>query len=319
MSLNLGTLSMDLNQRDLWPNEARDFTPWLADNLDMLGDALALDLEIVDLEYPVGPYAADILAREVAVDEAADDRLVVIENQLTGSNHDHLGKALTYAGNLKAKIIVWVAPKFTDEHLQAINWLNDINGEGFGFFAVKLELWKIDDSPPAVRFNVLARPLARKPQETQGINDDGLRQLRFWKAVSTVLAGSKGLKTRKPRPRHYLDVSLGRTAICLSNLIYKSGQMSVRLYLGGHDKEALYQALLRGKGDYERALVQGLEWIAPGGELKDKGLVVLSNSDLNWTDEGQFEDCVAWMAEYIVRFKEVFEPAVQAFRLQENG
>ena len=121
MSKNLGIFEK-VDIRALWPHEAADFTPWLAknENLRLLGDAIGIELKVKNTEVSVGPYSADIVAEDV---NCGDD--VVIENQLGKTNHDHLGKLITYAANLDAKTLVWIAPDFTDEHRRAVDWLNN--------------------------------------------------------------------------------------------------------------------------------------------------------------------------------------------------
>ena len=111
MTKNLGAL-VNVDVRTIWPDEAADFTPWLAleENIPKLGEAIGLELEVEHTEVSAGPYSADILARD-----SADGAYVVIENQLTKTDHDHLGKALTYASVLGAKTVVWIAPTFTDD------------------------------------------------------------------------------------------------------------------------------------------------------------------------------------------------------------
>ncbi len=110
--------------REYWTHEAHEFTPWLANEIrsedaSHLEDVLGLDLEVIQMEKSVGKYSVDILAEVVE-----DGRQVVIENQLDQSDHDHLGKSIAYAAGVDADIIVWIAPKFNDEHRDAFQWLN---------------------------------------------------------------------------------------------------------------------------------------------------------------------------------------------------
>ena len=139
--------------RSVWENEAIDFTPWLGENLTALGEALGLDLELKAQEAPVGGFSLDVLAHEPNT-----NRPVIIENQLETTDHDHLGKLITYASGYDANVVVWITREFKDEHRQALDWLNQRSGEDTEFFGVVLEVWKIDDSRPAPHFRVVSAP-----------------------------------------------------------------------------------------------------------------------------------------------------------------
>jgi hypothetical protein len=143
----------EVSPRDAWSHEAQVFTPWLAKNLDRLSKAIGLPLDLEQSEAKVGRYAADILARN-----SQDGSAVLIENQLEFSDHTHLGQIMTYLTGLEAKTVVWVAPWFRDEHLSAIGWLNEHTVDPFAFFAVRVRVVRIGDSPLAPLFEVLARP-----------------------------------------------------------------------------------------------------------------------------------------------------------------
>src|SRR5271155_920997 len=115
MTFNLGDIKK-LRVRDYWKHEEHAFTPWLAqdENMEKLADAIALELQVEQIEVPVGPFSADILAKDTS------GNYVVIENQFGKTDHDHLGKLLTYAATLGATAVVWIAEQFTDEHRKAI-------------------------------------------------------------------------------------------------------------------------------------------------------------------------------------------------------
>lgn len=138
--------------RLIWANEAMDFTPWLADNLQFLGDAIGVELQLEAQEKSVGLFRADILAKDVQANS-----WVLIENQLACTDHSHLGQLITYAAGLEAVTVVWIAKMFTDEHRAALDWLNTISDEGIKFFGVQVEVWSIGDSV-APKFNVVSRP-----------------------------------------------------------------------------------------------------------------------------------------------------------------
>ena len=150
--------------KQIWPDEARNFTVWLSEpeNLQLLGDALELNLELVKREAPVGRYRLDILARE----KEFGGRNVAIENQIGWSDHGHLGQLLTYSAGHGAGVVVWIAREFTDEHRAAIEWLNQCTTGHFEFYAVEIHAVRIGDSIPAPEFRVMAFP-SGWPKEKQ--------------------------------------------------------------------------------------------------------------------------------------------------------
>ena len=160
----LGTLRR-VDARDVWRHEAHEFTPWLKDHIGLLSAAIGIEIELVEREVSVGRYWADLFGREVGT-----GREVLIENQLEPTNHGHLGQILTYAAGLDAKLVIWIAPQFNDEHRQALEWLNRQTPDSVDFFGIELELLQIDDSIPAPNFKIVAQPsefqhrLARRPR-----------------------------------------------------------------------------------------------------------------------------------------------------------
>ena len=152
----LGQIS-EVPIQQIWPNEAQNFTVWLAapENLLLLVNALELELKLIETEAQVGQYRLDILAREVGSGETSK---VAIENQPKWSNHVHLGQLITYAAEHEAECIGWVANHFNHEHLTAINWLNQLAPEKVWFYAVEVHAIKIGDSLPAPDFRVVAAP-----------------------------------------------------------------------------------------------------------------------------------------------------------------
>ena len=139
--------------REVWRDEARDFTPWLAENPDRLGKALQMDLELEGAEVAVGRFSADVVLRD-----ANTGQRVVVENFLETTDHDHLGKLITYAAGLDAHWAVLVAEEFRPEHRSALTWLNSISDEGSGFFGIEIHAVRIGDSPAADRLDVVVAP-----------------------------------------------------------------------------------------------------------------------------------------------------------------
>ena len=139
--------------RQIWPNEASDFTPWLAENLDLLGEELGLELELDRTEAPVGNFSLDILARD-----ANSNAIVAIENQIAVTDHIHLGQLLTYAAGQDAGVVIWVSTEFRDEHKAALDWLNQRTEDSLEFYGVEIGAVKIGNSLPAPLFRLAAVP-----------------------------------------------------------------------------------------------------------------------------------------------------------------
>ena len=307
MTKSLGQLS-SVAVRSLWPNEAADFTPWLAreENMSRLGEALGLELEAEQIEVAVGPYSADILARDSAGD------YVIIENQLTKTNHDHLGKSITYASVLDARTVIWVAPRFTDEHRKALDWLNDHTTEEVSFYGVQVELWSIDKSLPAVRFNIISRPAEIVRQATasksRDLSDARQRQLDWWTAFRKALVASKIVgSTQTPGPRYWYDIALGRSGIYLSNTANTfDGRIGVRVYLHGKSGgDSALEQLSADREAIEREIGQPLQW-NPNPEKKDKVIAIYHDVDLS--DRKHWPEQIKWMLDMTKRFRNTFGP-----------
>ena len=191
--LELGTLEQ-VEVRQVWPHEAYDFTPWLAENLDKLSAVLQVDLEREGTEVQVGRYRADIVARI-----PQDDTRVLIENQIDEANLQHLGQVLAYLAGLDAEIVVWIATGFDEAHLSAIRWLNEHTADPFAFFAIRLEVVCIGDSKPAPVFDVLERPnrWQRQAQEVNRsgeLSEVGRFRREFWAHFASRIPDAPGLR-----------------------------------------------------------------------------------------------------------------------------
>jgi len=144
--------SVDL--REAWRDEAREFTPWLLENAELLAEALGIELEVTDSERGVGKFSCDLVGRDIT-----NDAILIVENQLEQTDHSHLGQLLTYAAGTDAVTIVWIAWSFQEEHRQAVDWLNERTDEQTHFFGVEIGLIQIGDQPTrAPLFRVVAQP-----------------------------------------------------------------------------------------------------------------------------------------------------------------
>lgn len=142
----------DVGLREAWAHEAHTFTPWLARNIDHIAEAIGVPLALDRTEVSVGSFYADILAH------TPEGEVVLIENQLEQTDHTHLGQIMTYLAGLDARIVVWIAPSFREPHLSAIRWLNQHTAASFSFFALRLRVVRIENSPFAPIFDVVEKP-----------------------------------------------------------------------------------------------------------------------------------------------------------------
>ncbi|MBP0465878.1 DUF4268 domain-containing protein [Roseomonas sp. PWR1] len=317
MTKKLGTLE-PVDVRDAWPNEASDFTPWLAseEGLKLLGEALDMDLEVEATEESVGPFSADILAKRT---DTPDEHWVVIENQLAKTDHRHLGQLLTYAAGLKAATVIWIATEFTEEHRAAIDWLNEMTSDRLQFFGLKIELWRIGTSDPAPMFNVVSAPneatnaagMARETLEA-GLSPLGAQKRRYWEAFATVLAAKNGkVKPARPRPQHWVSFGLGRSHLWLSTMLNsKDKTIAVEFAFNGPMKQAWFDQLAAKKAEIEATAGETLSWEAM--ETKKMSRIALYQSNRDPTVETDWPSQHAWLAEKVELFHKVFKPYVQA-------
>lgn len=202
----------EVDPRFAWKDEARHFTPWLAEHLSELGEALGIPIEYEGHEVSVERFSADILARN-----PMNDARILIENQLAKSDHGHIGQIMTYLAGLQAEVVIWIATEFTEPHLAAIKWLNEHTVEPFAFFAVKLRVVRIGDSAPAPVFEALERPnnwerqihaAARQQQSRSGL---ALEREDFWSAFLELHPdfGERGM-TINGSSTHWLAPRLAR-------------------------------------------------------------------------------------------------------------
>lgn len=302
--------------RTIWKNEAQDFTPWLAENINELGAALGLELEFEDKEVSVGPYSADILAKDTGTGQ-----FVVIENQLEKTNHDHLGKCVTYSAILDASAVIWVASKFTEEHKKALDWLNDHTTDTISFYGVQIELIKIDDSKPAIQFNIQSSPnevvrQAIKRKEQGELTEARKIQLEFWTRFrEALLAKGKISSVQTPRPQYWFDIALGKSGIHLSNTFNTyEGKVSVRVYLSHKQADEWLPYFESHKEIIESEIGDKLEW-NPNPENKDK--VIILSKDIDQDNKENWNEAIDWLVQKSLIFKKIFSSLIKSYKASQ--
>lgn len=249
--------------REVWRDEARDFTPWLAAHPDHLSKVLQMDLELEGHEVAVGPFSADVVFR----DTNTGHRLVV-ENLLDATDHDHLGKLITYAAGLEAHWAVLVAKSFRPEHRSALKWLNELSGEGSGFFGIEVHAVRIDDSPAAVHLNVVVEPdeFSRSARVVSApVSEWNAMYLDWWADFLPAFNEAHPDWSHSRRPQHANSIALpsGRSGVHYGiGFAWPTGATgySLRAEVFLRDGEAAYRVLESQRAALDDACALKLQW-----------------------------------------------------------
>ena len=293
--MQLGRLqSVDL--RKAWPHEAKNFTPWLAENLDALEEVTALSLRLEDTEVDVEGFSADLIARD-----SLDDSLVLIENQLESSDHTHLGQIMTYLAGLEANTVIWIAREFHEAHLSAVRWLNSHTPDKCAFFAVRVKVVRIGESPIAPVFEVLERPSAWERElravAAQGLSEIGRFRKDFWTAyserypndgISPTAASSVWFETIDTEMLLSLYLAQGSVGIFMRG---KRGVDPEKVV----DRVERYKVILQNRFDI--ALGEQTSW----------GTHRISDLQIDARDRANWPRMIDWLHEAAHRFLTVFE------------
>lgn len=302
--MNLGKIKRIHDLRLVWPHEANSFTKWLSkeENLTKLGEDIGIDLVLEERESPVGNFSVDIFANEEST-----GRKVIIENQLEDTDHEHLGKLITYASGKNAEVVVWVVKRARDEHRQAIEWLNQHTDTNLGFFLVEIELWQIDDSAIAPKFNVIERPndWAKQMKNSDILNERKQLLLKFWNCFNDYASHNENFKqhftNRKAHPDHWHDLSVGNSAyhICLTASAQKK-LVSCGVYIP--DNKELFHTFESKKEIFLREFGEEGDW-----KEASKATRILMYKPFDIYDEASWPLAFNWYIEYAIKCKKTFK------------
>lgn len=304
--MEIGKLK-EVELRNLWKHEQYDFSEWLAEkqNIELLNDVLGLTLTDVSKEVYVGSYRCDL----AAVDEATGIK-VIIENQLESSNHEHLGKIITYASGLDAQVVVWIVKHAKEEHISAIEWLNNNTNNTVNFFLIELHAYKINDSLPAPYFKVIEKPngfikLSKNEKRETELNRSQSERLEFWNKFNEILVDrGQPFNMRKASTDAWYDVAIGLSNAHISiELINKEGYIRIGLYItNGYD---FFDKLFENKELIESELGLKLEW---NRECRgDVCRVKYNLMGLNYDDHSNYEKLINTSIDIAAKMQKVFK------------
>lgn len=299
----LGKINYIDDLRTIWKHEEKNFTPWLAQNISLLGEAIGLDLEVVSTEHSVGAFSLDILAKDTN-----SRNIVAIENQLEITDHGHLGQIMTYASGVDAKTVIWVSKEVREEHRKAVDWLNQITNDDMEFFAVEIQLITIDESQPAPFFNIKASPNDWSKMQKVKLNQAEVITERkeyyhgfFTTLLDMVHKNIHGFtNSKKASYDSWKKFPSGISGVYYS-IAYRSGnKFSCELYLDSGDKvknEQRFDMLLEKKEKIEDTLGE-LSW----ERLNNKNACRIA-AYIDVTDENEM---LAWAIKQLECFKNCF-------------
>jgi hypothetical protein len=310
-----------LDPHQVWSHEAHDFTPWLLDNADALAEVLGIDIELTANEHPVGNFALDLIGHDLT-----NDCVLIVENQLTNTDHGHLGQILTYAAGTEAGTVVWMATGFREEHRQALDWLNMLAQGNARFFGVEIGAVQIADSPPAPLFKLRAQPndwaaqVSVAAKASSQATGKGVFYIQFWeRLIERIHAEHPGwTNARKAGTSNWLTLpSSIKGASNLSMGFAAGSKLRMELYIDSQDAEAveaLYSFLLDRKDEIEAAYGGPLTWEELPGRRASR-IADYTDGDVSNVDE--HERYIDWFFGTCGRMRSALQDPASAW--SDNG
>ncbi len=295
-----------VDPREIWKHEAHDFTPWLAENLARLGDAIGIELELLEREADVGSFSLDLLAKDLG-----RDANVIIENQLAATDHDHLGKLITYASGYDAKVVLWIATQIREEHRQALDWLNQRTDSSTEFFGVVIEVLQIGDSKPALQFRVVVSPnewqkTTKKQSSSKESGRSELYRQYFQRLLDDLRENYQFTGAKVGQPQNWYTFASGNQQFKYSHSFTNSGRVRTEIYIDSGDRDenkAFFGRLYADRQSIESTFGCPLEW----ERLEDKRacrVALYRTGSIEDSDE-ELQDIHDWGIENLLKFKDL--------------
>jgi len=298
--------------REVWKNEARDFTSWLFDNIDILGDELNINVTPIEKEKNVGSFSADILA------ESEEGDPILIENQLQKTDHDHLGKLLTYVSNLEAKKAIWISKEPRSEHERAIEWLNELTSD-VDFYLVKIEAYKIGDSDPAPKFTVIAGPTESGKvvgSEKKELAERHKKRLDFWQSLLEKSKVKTSLFSNITSSiSSFISTGAGKSGLSYDyNITYKHGTVELYIDRGKEleeENKKIFDKFYEHKDEIEKIFGGKLNWQRLDNRRASRICKLYNNVGLN--EKEKWDKLQNEMIDDMIKLEKAFKKYISTF------
>ena len=304
--MKLGKLE-EVDIRELWKHEQYDFSEWLSkeENIEILSDEIGLTLTEINKEVFVGSYRCDLVAK----DETTGIK-VIIENQLEATNHDHLGKIITYASGLDANVVIWIVKEAREEHRSAIEWLNNKTTKDISFFLMEIRAYKIGDSLPAPKFVIVEKPNDFVKTTNTSIDSGELskaqaERLNFWNRFNEVLISrNKPFNVRKATTDHWYDVALGTSEAQISiTLVNKTNSIGIEVYI--NDNKELFDRLYSESEAIQNELDFSMDWQRL--DNKKASRIIYYMGGLDFDNHENYDELINEVIDKVVITKDTFK------------
>lgn len=307
--MEIGKLK-EVDIRDLWKHEQYDFSAWLAEkeNIESLNEVLGLTLTDISKEEYVGSYRCDLFAK----DESTGTK-VIIENQLEPSNFEHLGKIITYASGLDAKVIVWIVKQAREEHKSAIEWLNNNTNSDINFFLIELHAYKIGDSKPAPQFQIVEKPndfikFSKNKTNSDSLNKSQSERLEFWNRFNDkLIEKGKPFNVRKATTDHWYDIAIGTSEAHIAiDLVNKDSMIVIELYI--NDNKEIFDKLYENREEIEEKFGHKLIWDKL--ENKKASRIKYYIKGLNFDNHSNYDELIDESIETAIKMRYIFKKLI---------
>ena len=217
-----------LSANEIWDHEEYDFTPWIVDHINQLGRTIGIEIDEIEREEAVGGYSADITGTVMNTDGK-----IVIENQFGTTNHDHLGKLLTYGAGIDAEFVIWLAEEFRDEHRSVLEWLNTGAPGTAKFFGITPRVMRLNGSEQlGYDFVIAVEPndWERELQESLSSREQAYKNF-FSELTERYAEANPSWHQLTPQPQSWLNFGAGISGISFSWAFHQGPELAAELYI----------------------------------------------------------------------------------------